>query len=97
MTNTLIIFTLENCGHCKNLKKELTDLSIPYTELEINANRKIWNQVVQQTKLELLPTFFIKKEGSNNGPVFCPDRDFKNQDEAIELIKKYFITENEGH
>lgn len=96
MSNTLIVFTMEGCSHCKNLKKELTDLSIPYTELEISANRKIWNQVVEQTKLDYLPTFFIKTEGTNTGPVFCPDRDFKNQDEAIGIIKKYFITENEG-
>jgi glutaredoxin len=96
MSDKLILFTLDGCGHCKTLKKELTDLSIPYTELEINTNRKIWDQVVSQTNLDYLPTFFIKREGTNNGPVFCPDRDFKTHEEAISIIKKYFVTENEG-
>lgn len=92
----LIIFTLNNCNHCKSLKDEVTKLSIPFTEIEVKSNKKIWDQVVAQTKLDYLPTFFIKQEGTNDGPVFCPDRDFKNQDEAIDIIKRYFISEKEG-
>ena len=44
----------------------------------INSNQSLWNQVVEQTKNEYLPTFFIRKEGSDSGPIFCPDKDFKN-------------------
>ena len=96
MSTSLIVFTLNGCGHCKSLKDELTKISIPFTEIEVGSNKKIWDQVVAQTKLDYLPTFFIKQEGTNDGPVFCPDRDFKNQDEAIDIIKRYFISEKEG-
>jgi len=41
MSNTIVIFTLKTCGHCADLKEKLTELSIPYEELEINKNRKL--------------------------------------------------------
>ena len=51
--------------------------------------------MVEQTKLDFLPTFFIKQEGSESGPVFCPTRDFNNDKEALEIIKKYINLEKE--
>lgn len=89
MSNKLLLFTLNGCGHCKELKERLNDESIPFTEIEVTQNQKLWNQVVEQTKNEYLPTFFIKTEGTDTGPVFCPDKDFKDNDEAIGIIKKY--------
>jgi glutaredoxin len=96
MANKLLVFTLDTCGHCKTLKERLINESIPFTEIEVNANKNLWNQVVTQSKNEYLPTFFIKKEGSDTGPIFCPEKDFKNDDQAIEIIKKYIEIKKEG-
>ena len=96
MANKLLVFTLETCGHCKTLKERLRNESIPFTEIEVNNNKDLWNQVVTQSKNEYLPTFFIKKEGSDTGPIFCPERDFENDDQAIEIIKKYIEIKKEG-
>lgn len=95
MANRLILFTLNGCGACKTLKERLGKESLPFTEYEVNANKKLWDQVVDQTKLDYLPTFFIRQEGTNNGPVFCPTRDFKGEDEAVQIIKKYITEEKE--
>jgi glutaredoxin len=89
MSNTIIVFTLNGCGHCKNLKKRLSDISIPFTEIEIGKNEKIWNQVVEQTGHNVLPTVFIKKEDSEDGPVYIPGRDYQNEDEIVEIIKTF--------
>jgi glutaredoxin len=89
MTNTIIIFTLNGCGHCKNLKNRLFDLSIPFNEIEISNNQKIWDQVVEQTGHNVLPTVFIKKEGKEDGPVYVPGRDYESEDEIVEIIKTY--------
>lgn len=89
MSNTIVIFTLKNCGHCIDLKEKLTELSITYQEMEINQNRPIWDQVVSQTGFNLLPTVFVKKENDDTGPIFIPGRDYENQEELIEIIKKY--------
>lgn len=89
MSNTVIVFSLDGCGHCKMLKDELNSQSIPYTEIEISSNKEIWDQVVNQTGHNILPTVFIKKPDTDDGPVFVPQRDFKNQDEIVEIIKTY--------
>ena len=95
MANKLILFTLNGCGACKSLKTRLGNESFPFIEYEVNSNKKLWDQVLEQTKLDYLPTFFIRQEGSNTGPVFCPTRDFNGEDEAMEIIKKYITQEKE--
>ena len=89
MDNQIFIFSLLGCGHCRTLKEKLNELGIPFTDLEINSNREIWDQVVKQTGLNVLPTVFIKKGETDDGPVFVPSRDFKNQEELLEKIKIY--------
>ncbi len=95
MENELLVFTLENCGHCKNLKERLRNESIPFKEIEVSKNKEIWNKVVEQTKNEFLPSFYIKQNGTNKGPFFCPERDFTTDDEAVGIIRRY-IGKEEG-
>jgi glutaredoxin len=87
--NQILIFTLNGCGYCVNLKNYFKENSIPFTEVEINSNREIWTQVIEQTGKNLLPTVFIKKESSDNGPVFVPSRDFNTPEELHEKLKIY--------
>ena len=47
--NNIIVFTLNGCGHCVELKKSLNELEIDYSEISIDDNEEIWNQVVNQT------------------------------------------------
>lgn len=89
MGNQIFIFSLRGCGHCKTLKEKLNEESILFTELEINSNREIWDQVVKQTGLNILPTVFIKKGDSDDGPVFVPTRDFSSTEEIVEKLKNY--------
>jgi glutaredoxin len=89
MNNQIFVFSLLGCGYCRTLKEKLNELEIPFTDLEINSNREIWDQVVKQTGLNVLPTIFIKKGETDDGPVFVPSRDFKSQEELLEKIKIY--------
>jgi glutaredoxin len=89
MPNQLYIFTLKGCSHCVTLKKSLNELQIPYTELEIGKNKEIWDQVVQQTGHNSLPTVFISLDGGEDGPVFIPGRDYLEKEEVIQKIKEY--------
>lgn len=89
MSNSVILFSLDNCIHCKSLKKRLKSESIPYSEIEITNNEKIWNEVVNQTGHNSLPTIYIKKENSDTGPVYVAGVDFMNDEEGIKIIKQY--------
>lgn len=89
MSNKIIIFTLDGCGHCVQLKESLTENNITFTEVEINSNKKVWDQVVTQTGHNSLPTVFISLEGRDDGPVFVPGRDYSDKDEIVKIIKTY--------
>lgn len=85
----ILVFTLDGCQHCVDLKKSLTNANVPYNEMEINENQSLWNQVVEQTGYNLLPTVFIGSNDTDEGIVLVPDRDFKSPTELLEHIKKY--------
>lgn len=89
MANKIIVFTLNGCGHCVDLKFKLREQSVPYIEVEINDNKELWDQVVSQTGHNALPTVFVSLEEGDNGPVFVPERDFTDKDILVENLKKY--------
>ena len=76
------IFTLPNCPACKRLKTSLEEAKITYTNKDTKEFAEEWTDVQQITKTYYLPTI---KMGDL---YFAPNRDFKNDPEAIELIEK---------
>ena len=76
------IFTLPNCPACKRLKTSLEEAKITYTNKHTKEFAEEWTDVQQITKTYYLPTI---KMGDL---YFAPNRDFKNDPEAIELIEK---------
>jgi glutaredoxin len=89
MSNQIVVFTLGGCRFCVDLKKELKKSEIIFTEIEISNNQTIWDKVVEQTGHNLLPTVYINKEGTDEGPVYIPTRDFNSPKEIIEIIKTF--------
>ena len=89
MSNQIVVFTLEGCRFCVDLKKELKKSEINFTEIEVSNNHEIWNKVIEQTGLNLLPTVYVNKEGTDEGPVYVPTRDFNSPKEIIEIIKTF--------
>ena len=87
--NEIIVFTLNGCGHCVDLKKELKKQNISFTEIEVETNKEIWNSVVKQTGHNSLPSVYISIAGGDEGPIFVPERDYKDRDDLIEKIKMY--------
>jgi glutaredoxin len=89
MNDMIVVFTLNGCFHCDELKENLDKLSIPFHDIEITQNEKIWNKVVSQTGHNVLPTVFIPTDIEGNGTLYIPGRDFKDRSEIIEIIKKH--------
>lgn len=87
--NVLVIFTLDGCSHCVDLKKKLDNLEIQYVEIEVTKNKQIWDKVVEQTGHNSLPSVYISLNGGDSGPIFVPERDYQTHDELIEKIKNY--------
>jgi glutaredoxin len=89
MDNHIFVFSLNSCNHCVALKERLKEEEINYTELEINTYKEIWEQVVKQTNMNILPTVFVRKGETDDGPVFVPNRDYTSIEELIEKLKIY--------
>jgi hypothetical protein len=87
--NEIIVFTLNGCSHCVDLKKELNNLNISFSEIEVESNKEIWDSVVKQTGHNSLPSVYISIAGGDEGPIFVPERDYKDRDDLIEKIKMY--------
>ena len=91
----ILIFTLNSCIHCQELKEKLTELLIPFDDVEITLNRKLWDYIISQTGSDLLPTVFIKDGDDSSGFIYIPGRNFQNNDDIIEIIKNQY-TEKGG-
>ena len=78
----LELFTLPNCPACKRLKETLEKEGIEYTNKDTKDFADEWTEIQNITKTYFLPTL---KMGDM---YFSPNRDFKNDQEAVELIKK---------
>jgi glutaredoxin len=89
--NKVIVFSLKGCGHCTSLKKFLNEKLVSFIDIEINENREIWSQVIEQTNENLVPTVFIQTQGIEDGPVFVAGRDFNSPEELYEKIKLYVL------
>jgi glutaredoxin len=89
MSNNVIVFTLNGCSHCVELKKELKKQQITFNEIEVGNNKEIWDKVVEQTGHNSLPTVFISLDGSDEGPVYVPGRDYDSREDLIKKIKIY--------
>lgn len=89
MSYAVNVFSLDGCSHCKTLKDELTKENIPYQEFEITKHRKLYDTVIELTKVDALPTVYLQDPETQSGPIFVAGRDFHSKEEAIEKIKKY--------
>jgi glutaredoxin len=85
---TIYVFTTIGCAHCKELKKKLIDESIPFCDIEITKNEELWKNMISQTGYDILPTIYIRTDNDDSGIAYIPDKDFKNINEIIEIIKK---------
>ncbi len=89
MNNRIIVFTLNGCSHCVELKTLLENENIPFNEVEVTLNKEIWDKVVEQTGHNVLPTVYISLDNGDSGPVFIPERDYTDKEDLIEKIKAF--------
>ena len=89
MAYTVNVFTLNGCSHCKILKEELNKNGIPFKEFEVREHKEIYDQIVEITKVDALPTVFLQNPETESGPIFVAGRDFETKEQAMLKIKKY--------
>lgn len=93
----IIIFTLDGCPACDELKRTLKQNGLEYIDIEINEYPNVWEEVVNVTKEDSVPTILLKQTVDDNmnteekkSNIYVAGVDFNNINEAIKIIENYF-------
>ena len=81
MKKEIIIYTMDSCPYCKEIKDLLKEKKIKFTEKNRAEFTGEWFRVVQLTGIPMFPTFTI------DGEYFVPTRDFRNSNEAANIME----------
>lgn len=94
----VILYTMDGCPHCLNIKDKLNESDITYTEHNIKDYEKEYNEFVKETNNEYLPAFTlievlkdedIDYEKDVKVKFLTPDDSFDDLDEAVEKVKEF--------
>jgi glutaredoxin len=77
------VFSMKGCPHCDNLKNQLKENNIKFTEIDVDENEEMYNRFSKIVENEFLPAILIGKNA------FVPDRSFNTINEAVDLIKSH--------
>jgi glutaredoxin len=93
MDKLVILFTMEGCPYCVQMKDQLTESDIDFVERDINEHKDEYDMFVEITENEFVPAFMIVESPDGNDHksyLFAPDRDFNEIEEGILIIKEHF-------
>ena len=79
----ITIYTNETCSYCKSVKKELQEHDIKYKEKLTKDYSKEYQQIVNLTGINTVPTVVINDE------YYIPGRDFQNAQHILNIIETY--------
>ena len=57
----MVIFTLNGCGQCKQLKEGLDTLNIPYTNIDVSNNSNLGDKIEETFKCTSYPMVLLKE------------------------------------
>jgi len=91
----VVLYTMDGCPHCINMKEQLRANDIDFLERNINEHEKEYDSFVKATENEYLPAFTLleidEEKNAKNIVLMAPDRDYNDINEAIDKVKKYLL------
>jgi glutaredoxin len=79
----VIVFSMEGCPHCDNLKEKLTEKEIKFTVKDVDENEVLYESFSKKVESEYLPAILIGKKA------FIPERSFQTIEQAVEIIQTH--------
>ena len=77
----VIVFSMDGCPHCDNLKTKLKENNIQFTEKDVDKHEVLYESFSTKVDSEYLPAILIGKRA------YIPERSFQTIDQAVELIQ----------
>ena len=94
MDKVVVLFTMEGCPYCVDLKNMLNESNIEYYERDIYENEEEYNMFVKITENEYVPAFMLIESPDSEKTttdLFAPDRDFQDINEGFDIIKSFLV------
>ncbi len=87
--DNLVVFTMEGCPFCVEMKDKIKELGIDFVDADIEENEMEYEIFKKLVGNDYVPAFMIIM-GEDDAKVFAPERDYNEIDEGIDIIKKHF-------
>ena len=81
----VIVFTMEGCPWCDELKGQLDESNVEYEARDINEYSTMYNNFAKITECELLPSVLIGKEA------LVPEKSFQTIEECVDTIESLLV------
>lgn len=95
MKKLALLYTMESCPFCTEMKGLLKENKIKYIERDIDEHNKEYEDFVKKTKNDYLPAFSIltvnEKKEILNVEYVLPDENFKDLNEAVDIVKNRLL------
>lgn len=88
---SIVLYTMNGCPHCVELKKLLVKENIKFVDRDIDENKEEYDLFVKLTESEFVPAFMLCGDDYRDTEFFVPDKSFKNIHEAVDLIKERIL------
>jgi len=93
MDKLVILFTMEGCPYCVQMKDQLKESNINFVERDIDEHKDEYDMFVEITENEYVPAFMIVESpdtDDHKSYLFAPERDFNEIEEGVAIIKEHF-------
>ena len=87
----VILFTMNGCGFCDQMKKLLKKNKIEYVDRDIHEYADEYEAFVKSTQNEYVPAFILLTsdesfEEHTNVKLLAPEDDYKDLEDAVKII-----------
>lgn len=91
----VVVYTMEGCPYCTDIKEEFFKNSIPFVERDIAEHEEEYDDFVKVVKNEYVPSLMLltldKKDNAHDIQFLTPDRDYQDIYEGVTMVKKYLL------
>ena len=88
----VILFTMDGCPYCVEMKSLLDEQIIEYYERDIDEYSQEYEDFKELTNNEFIPAFLVIEDNEDDSPVkitsLCPEDDFMELNEGVEKLKE---------
>jgi glutaredoxin len=93
MDKLVILFTMEGCPYCVQMKDQLKESDINFVERDIDKHKDEYDMFVEITENEFVPAFMIVESpdtDDHKSYLYAPERDYDEIEEGVAIIKEHF-------